>query len=94
VNIDRICRTRLTVIDDDVDSRKPTLKTKSSEAIYGRGCVKTIFKKSKWGMHTKFRLESIKKWVIEYKIRMVFKRMWEIFYRQYQYSEFSHSLGQ
>jgi hypothetical protein len=25
---------------------------------------------------------------------MVFKRMWEIFYRQYQYSEFSHSLGQ
>jgi hypothetical protein len=45
-------------------------------------------------MHSKFRLESIKKWVIECKIRMVFKHMWEIFYRQYQYSEFSHGLGQ
>jgi hypothetical protein len=44
-------------------------------------------------MHTKFRLESTKKWVTECKIRMVFKRMWEVFYRQCQYSEFSHSLG-
>ena len=44
-------------------------------------------------MHTKFRLESTKKWVTECKIRMVFKRMWEIFYRQCQYSEFSHGLG-
>jgi hypothetical protein len=54
--------------------------------------VKTICEKCKWEMHTKFSRESVKKWVIKCKIRMVFKRMWEVFYRQCQYSEFSHGL--
>jgi hypothetical protein len=62
-------------------------------AVIGRGRVKTICEKCKWEMHAKFRLESVKKWGIECKFRIVFKRMWEIFYRQCQYSEFSHGLG-
>ena len=36
MNTYRICRATLTGSDEDEDSHKPTLKTKSSEAIFGQ----------------------------------------------------------
>ena len=62
MNTYRICRTTLTGLDEDEDFHMPTLKTKSSEAIFGQQerdphQRQPVIATVKWGLDSDARLK-------------------------------------